>query len=420
MKCAVALLILISTLPAYPESAAPPKQTGWLDAADCSGISGWAWDATQSASRLSIDLYDGAVQGLPFATVTAANFRRDLEQVGIGDGAYGFYLPTPASLKDGRTHAVIATVSGTPNAIQIGTNTLNCPANATGYGYYFSDKLTSLAADNWIVRGQASVNEGGFTSASPDGAALISRTAVPDGSSEYEVRAALNLKESGGTYSIYLHASPDALAGPAAAGSYYAVEVQNPTFSEKGCAATLEISKRSSGAVTSLHSETIACHDGMMLRAVAAADGHIGVWLDHWNLITVDDSEVADGQPGVGARNAPASNSIGSVDLGQLDRIAPGPLSPADVQAIASASDVELNWPRITDDPNGIGMGVYTVSRDGNVIAKVSRANPSFVDKNVKPGAVYTYEIAGYDMHLNRTSTFVTVAMPEAATSARR
>ena len=319
MKYVVGLLLLFSTLPAYPASAAAPKQTGWLDVADCSGISGWAWDSTQTSSRLQIDLYDGSIHGQPFATVTAANYRRDLQQVGIGDGAYGFYLTTPASLKDGRTHAIVAAISGTDTAIQIGVNTLSCPADATGYRYYLSDKLSTISTDNWAIKGDA---------ASASGSTLISRLAVPDGSSEYEVRAALNLKESGGVYSIYLHASPDAMAGPAAAGSFYAVELQNPVFTDKGCTATLAISKRSSESVTSLHSETVACHDGMVLRAVSGADGHIGVWLDHWNLTMVDDAEVAAGQPGVGVRSAPAGNSWAAVDLGQLDRLAPGPLSP--------------------------------------------------------------------------------------------
>ncbi|HUJ50696.1 MAG TPA: fibronectin type III domain-containing protein [Bryobacteraceae bacterium] len=406
MKYVVGLLLLFSTLPAYPNSAAAPKQTGWLDTADCSGISGWAWDSSQPSSRLQIDLYDGSIHGSPFATVAADNYRRDLQQVGIGDGRYAFYVATPASLKDGRTHAIIAALAGTDTAIQTGVNTLSCPADATGYRYYFSDKLSTLSPDNWSIKGDAS---------SASGTALISRIAVPDGSSEYEVRAALNLKESGGVYSIYLHASPDAMAGPAAAGSFYAVELQNPTFTEKGCTATLAISKRSSETVTSLHSEPVACHDGMVLRAISGADGHIGVWLDHWNLAMLDDSEVAAGRPGVGVRSAPAANSWSAVDLGQLDRLAPGPLSPADVQIKASAHSVELSWPRITDDPNGIGVGIYTISRDGQQIAQVSRANPSYVDEKVQPGAVYTYEIAAYDMHLNRTSTFVTVATREGA-----
>ena len=414
MKYVVGLLLL-SSFVAYSESAAAvaPKQTGWLDVADCSGISGWAWDSGQPSSQLQVDLYDGSIHGQPFASVAAQNYRRDLQQAGIGAGTHGFYLPTPESLKDGRTHAIIAAVAGTDTAIQIGTNTLSCPAEATGYRYYFSDKLATLSADNWTVRGEASSMNGGLSSSSANGAAMLSRLAVPDGSSEYEVRATLNLKQSGGVYTVYLHASADAMAGPGAAGSYYAVELQNPTFTDKGCTATLEISKRSSESVTSLHSETVACNDGMVLRAVSAADGHIGVWLNQWNLITLDDSEVAAGRPGLGVRGAPSTNSWSAVDLGQLDRIAPGPLSPADVHVKASANSVELSWPRITDDPDGIGMGIYTVARDGKVIANVSRANPIFVDDKVQPGAVYTYEIAGYDMHLNRTSTFITVATRE-------
>jgi hypothetical protein len=420
MKYSVGLLVLATASLAYSDPAALPKQTGWLDVADCSGISGWAWDSGQPSARLEINLYDGSVQGSPLGTVTASNYRMDLQQAGIGDGGYGFYTETPASLKDGRTHAIVAAVAGSNTPIQTGINTLSCPASATGYRYYLSDKLSAPSADKWASQGDAGASPEGLTSASASGTALISRVAVPDGSSEYEVRASLSLKESGGVYSLYLHASPDALAGPAAAGSFYAVELQNPTFTEKGCSATLAISKRSSETVTDLHSETVACHDGMVLRAVSAADGRIGVWLDHSKLTTVDDSEVASGQPGVGVRSAPASNSVSAVDLGQLDRLAPGPLSPADVQVTASAKSVEFSWPRLTDDPNGIGMGVYTVSRDGKEIAKVSRVNPTYVDNAVTPGAVYTYEIAAYDMHLNKTSTFVTVATLELSPVATR
>jgi len=417
MRFPIAVLAFVATLPAYSDSAAAPKQNGWLDVADCSGISGWAWSG-QSSDHLVINLYDGSIHGMPLATVTASNYRRDLQQAGIGDGTYGFYLPTPESLKDGRTHAIVATVSGTESPIQIGVNTLNCPANATGYRYYLSEKLAPLSSDNWALRGEAGASDSGLTSASESGAALISRVAVPDGSSNYEVRAALNLKESGGIYSIYLHASADAVAGPAAAGSYYAVELENPVFGEKGCSATLSISKRSSESVTTLHSESVACHDGMVLRAVAGADGRIGVWLDHWTLTIVDDAEVSGGQPGVGVRGAPAANSVTAVDLGQLDRLAPGPLYAADVQVTASANRIELSWPRITDDPNGIGMGLYVISRDGNEVAKVSRANPTYVDTYVTPGAVYTYQIAAYDLHLNRTSIFITV--PALANIAKR
>jgi len=423
MKYFLGLLALMGAATAYSETAATiakQPQTGWLDSADCSAISGWAWDSSQPSARLEINLYDGSTQGSPFATLSAANYRQDLQQAGIGDGVHAFYMNTPATLKDGRTHAIIATLASSGEAIKIGTNTLSCPAGATGYRYYFSDKLTAISAEQWSIRGDAVQAADGVTSASASGAILLSRIAVPDGSSDSEVRASLNLKASGGVYTIYLHASPDALAGSAASGSYYAVEVENPTFSDNGCTATLSISKRSSETVTSLHSEQISCHDGMTLRAIAAADGHVGVWLDYSNLTKIDDAEVTGGVAGIGVRSAPAINSLGGVDLGALDRLAPGPLSPADIQVKASANSIELDWPRITDDPDGTGVGGYTISRDGKFIANVSRANPSFIDSKVQPGAVYTYEIAAYDMHLNRTSTFVTVAAPESGTAATK
>jgi hypothetical protein len=420
MKYFVGLLMACAAMPAYAETGAVTKQplAGWLDSADCSAISGWAWDEAQPSARVEINLYDGGIHGSPFATLTASNNRLDLQQAGIGDGAHGFYLSTPASLKDGRTHSIVAAIVGSDKPVRIGANTLSCPAGASGYQYYFSDRLTTLSPDSWAIRGDASSAPDGVTSAG--GAVLLSRLAMPDQTSEMEVRASLNLKQSGGVYSIYLHASPDALAGPTPAGSYYAVEVENPTFSEKGCTATLSISKRSSESVTSLHSESIACHDGMTLRAIAGADGHLGVWLDYWNLTKLDDAEVSGGVAGIGVRGAPAENSIGGVDLGQLDRLAPGPLAPADVQFSASSSSVKLEWPRLTDDPDGTGVGIYTVSRDGKFIANVSRANPDYVDSKVEPGMVYTYEIAAYDMHLNRTNTFVTVATPESGTAATK
>src|SRR5271166_2111213 len=78
MKYFVGLLVLFAAVPAYPKSAAQPKQTGWLDVADCSGISGWAWNAAQPSARVEVSLYDGSVHGSPLATTTAENYRLDL------------------------------------------------------------------------------------------------------------------------------------------------------------------------------------------------------------------------------------------------------------------------------------------------------------------------------------------------------
>src|SRR5262249_24940363 len=58
---------------------------GSLDVADCSGIAGWAWDASQPTGRITVAFYaDG--QSTPFYVATANGFRGDLLGAGIGDG----------------------------------------------------------------------------------------------------------------------------------------------------------------------------------------------------------------------------------------------------------------------------------------------------------------------------------------------
>ena len=63
----------------------------------------------------------------------------------------------------------------------------------------------------------------------------------------------------GGNYSLYLRATQDALAGPAASGSYYVVELQNPVFTNGICSATLAAYKRQNGVVTALTSFALGC-----------------------------------------------------------------------------------------------------------------------------------------------------------------
>ena len=82
---------------------------GHLDAANAEIIGGWAWDPQNPDARLQVDLYDG---GAKFQTVPADLLREDLRGK-KGDGKYGFSIPTPAALKDGKTHTVKAVIAGT-------------------------------------------------------------------------------------------------------------------------------------------------------------------------------------------------------------------------------------------------------------------------------------------------------------------
>ena len=147
------------------------------------------------------------------------------------------------------------------------------------YTYYDSDSFQPINANNWTVNGTISGNAG-LTSSSATGGSVISSVAVPGTPNEYEVKATISLKGSGGDYDLYLRASNDALHGPSPAGTYYVVELDNPSFLDGGCTANLTLYKRVSGVITALPSALVPCHDGMVIRAVYTALNRIEVYMD--------------------------------------------------------------------------------------------------------------------------------------------
>src|SRR5713226_7700364 len=84
--------------------------TGTLDSADNKVIQGWAWDPQQPDTALEVDIFDGKIL---LGKATADRFRKDLADNRKGNGRHGFIFPTPVSVKDGRTHSIRATISGT-------------------------------------------------------------------------------------------------------------------------------------------------------------------------------------------------------------------------------------------------------------------------------------------------------------------
>lgn len=81
----------------------PPVYDGSLDAADCTSISGWVWDAVQPDAPVTVNVY---IDGNLYTQVTASAYRADLQAAGKGNGGHGFSVPTPASTQDGRPHTV--------------------------------------------------------------------------------------------------------------------------------------------------------------------------------------------------------------------------------------------------------------------------------------------------------------------------
>jgi hypothetical protein len=74
-----------------------------------------------------------------------------------------------------------------------------------GYSYYYSDPFSSINTAQWYQNGTLSTASGiGIYNGDAIGGALISKTAIPDGSSDYEVRATLAINANGGSYIVYL------------------------------------------------------------------------------------------------------------------------------------------------------------------------------------------------------------------------
>jgi len=71
-------------------SAAAQNYQGYLDAADCNSISGWAEDANNLGTSINVDIFDGST----YVTTTTANlYRSDV-------GYHAYTISTPASLKE--------------------------------------------------------------------------------------------------------------------------------------------------------------------------------------------------------------------------------------------------------------------------------------------------------------------------------
>ncbi|HEX7773328.1 MAG TPA: hypothetical protein VF435_12955 [Pyrinomonadaceae bacterium] len=86
-----------------------PTYEGSFDRIDCQSLEGWAWDASQPNTPVSVDIYDGAQK---LATVRANQFRQDILNAGIGNGQHGFTFSLPESLRNGQSHSIRIKYSG--------------------------------------------------------------------------------------------------------------------------------------------------------------------------------------------------------------------------------------------------------------------------------------------------------------------
>jgi MYXO-CTERM domain-containing protein len=138
----------------------PPNQPpqGWLDAAACDGIRGWAQDPDAPDQPIDVHLYFDSSPGDPGAkafAVHADQHRDDLCQA-IGSCNHGFSAAPPRSLCDGQPHSVqafgIDTAGGNNPLLSGSPQTLQCDPPAPPWDAQHGIKrwITSPSAfDAW-------------------------------------------------------------------------------------------------------------------------------------------------------------------------------------------------------------------------------------------------------------------------------
>ncbi|GAB3925865.1 putative Ig domain-containing protein [Larkinella terrae] len=101
---------------------------GYLYGADCETFRGWAWDANQKNTPISVQILDGTNV---IATLTADEFRQDLMNAGKGDGRHAFRYFIDNSLKDNTKHTLSARVTGSSFVLKSGPKVIECAGTGT-------------------------------------------------------------------------------------------------------------------------------------------------------------------------------------------------------------------------------------------------------------------------------------------------
>ena len=286
---------------------------------------------------------------------------------------------------------------------------------AAAYQYTLNDPLTTIYSW-WTQNGSVTATSTGLTTSSSSGGSLIYTNNVY---TDEELKVTLNVTASGGNYVGYLRATTNAWLGTSAQGTFYAVEVRNPTFTPAGCAATLLVWKSKSG-LSQLASSSVPCRNGMELRAIMISST-LQVLVDNVSYVSLTVSGITSGRLGVGEYNVtPSGNSISLVSFGAIDRVAPSAPSLQSAATLVLPNRIDAQWPGTPDDPNGIGVGSYIITRNG--ASWITVPTPEFSDQAVSPGTVYTYGIKACDWHLNcsAASTLAVTSAPAGAVDPRR
>jgi hypothetical protein len=114
-------------VPAPTQDRAPH---GYFDIANCSQLSGWAYDPDEPSASIVVRLYEGSTF---LGGFKADQARGDVNRIVGITGDHGFNIPTPESLKDGKPHAlhfygINTNAEGRHTALVYSPRTITCEA----------------------------------------------------------------------------------------------------------------------------------------------------------------------------------------------------------------------------------------------------------------------------------------------------
>jgi hypothetical protein len=168
-------------------SLSTPSYAGALDLADCSGITGWAWDAHHPDDTVVVE---ALIDGVSIGSRAASQYRPDLQaNAGVFPVYHGLSIPIPTSYQDGKAHSVSLRILDT--TIPIGTPMqMTCTVTPNYEGYMGADcnTVTGWAADRNNLNQPISINI-------YDGTTLLTSTPILANGSRPDVGA--YLKDNG-------------------------------------------------------------------------------------------------------------------------------------------------------------------------------------------------------------------------------